>query len=470
MRSSRRTSSIVGVVLTAALLATACSGQREDDDPDAAADTGSPDAAADTETPDAMDTETGTEASTATDTDTETATAADCGEPSEGLTDDAIKIGGSYPLSGPASAYGAIPTGAQAFFDYANAELGGAPGVFEGRQFEYSVKDDGYSPPNAVESVRELVEQEGVFALMQTLGTPPTIATWDYTNEQEVPQVFVATGATAFGLSQDSHPWTIGWQPNYVSEARIYAQYLEENHPDATVAVLFQNDDYGMDYLDGFKEAIEGTNIEIIAEQSYETSDPTVESQMTNLAQSGADVFFNITTPSFAAQAMGFDAQADWDPIHLLNSVSNSLTTVGAVGFEPLQGMVTALYLKDPQDTQWEGDEDMQRYLEKAAEYGPDLDLNDGYVVYGWAVGSSFYKLLEQTECPTRESLMEAVRSLDNVEFDLGLPGVAMNTGPDDGFPLEAMQVATLQGETWELEGEVIDTREVYGPVGDAAE
>lgn len=448
MRTFMRKRSPVAIVLAVALLATACGEGRDDGDDVPAATEPAPD-----------------------DTDgTEVAGQADCGEPSTGVTEDTIKLGGSYPLSGPASAYGAIPSGVQAFFDYANAELGGAPGVFEGREFEYVVKDDGYSPPQAVELVRELVEQEEVFALMQTLGTPPTAATWDYTNQREVPQVFVATGATMFGLDAENHPWTIGWQPNYVSEARIYAQYLLDNHPDATVAVLFQNDDYGMDYFQGFRDAIEGSDIEVVAEQSYETTDPTVESQMTNLAQSGADVFFNITTPSFAAQAMGFDAQSDWDPIHLLNSVSNSLTTVGAVGFEPLQGMVTALYLKDPQDPQWEGDEDMQTYLDNIGEYASNADPNNGYVVYGWAVGSAFYNLLEQTECPTRESLMEATMNLNDVAFELGLPGVTMNTSEDDRFPLEAMQIATLEGETWQLEGEVIDTREVFGPVGDVVE
>jgi branched-chain amino acid transport system substrate-binding protein len=450
MRNIRRKRAPLVLAVTVALVATACGGGRDDADDGGTAATTEP-AAGDTE---------GTEG-------TEQAA---CGEPSTGISDGTVLIGGSYPLSGPASAYGAIPSGVEAYFAYANAELGGAPVPFEGRELEYSVKDDGYSPPQAVELVRELVEQQQVFALMQTLGTPPTAATWDYTNEQEVPQVFVATGATMFGLDAENHPWTIGWQPNYVSEARIYAQYLLDNHPDATVAVLYQNDDYGMDYLEGFKDAIEGSGIEIVAEQSYETTDPTVESQMTNLAQSGAEVFFNITTPSFAAQAMGFDAQSDWDPIHLLNSVSNSLTTVGAVGFEPLQGMVTALYLKDPQDPQWEGDEDMQTYLENIGEYAPNADPNNGYVVYGWAVGSAFYKLLEQTECPTRESLMEATMALDGVEFDLALPGVTMNTSEDDRFPLEVMQIATLEGEAWKLEGEVIDTREVFGPVGDAVE
>lgn len=394
-----------------------------------------------------------------------------CGEPSTGISDASIKLGGIYPLSGPASAYGAIPVGLQAYIDYMNEELDGAPGAFEGRTIEYIVEDDSYSPPNAVEAARKLVEQDEVFALYQALGTPSNAAIWDYTNEQEVPQLFVATGATMFGLDAANHPWTMGWQPNYVSEARVYAQYLKDEHPEAKVAVLFQNDDYGMDYLDGFKDAIEDSDIEIVAEQSYETTDPTIDSQMTNLAQSDADVFFNVTTPSFAVKAMAFDAQNDWDVLHLLNSVSNSLTTVGAVGFEGLQGMVTAVYLKDPADPQWEDDEDMQLYLEKLAEYAPDADPNNGYHLYGWAVGAALYELMELTECPTRESLMETARRLDDVEVDMLLPGVTMTTnGEEDAFPLEAMQVAVLDGEQWSLQGEVINTREVYGSVAEAAE
>lgn len=394
-----------------------------------------------------------------------------CGEPSTGISDASIKLGGIYPLSGPASAYGAIPVGLQAYIDYMNEELDGAPGAFEGRTIEYIVEDDSYSPPNAVEAARKLVEQDEVFALYQALGTPSNAAIWDYTNEQEIPQLFVATGATMFGLDAANHPWTMGWQPNYVSEARVYAQYLKDEHPEAKVAVLFQNDDYGMDYLDGFKDAIEDSDIEIVAEQSYETTDPTIDSQMTNLAQSDADVFFNVTTPSFAVKAMAFDAQNDWDVLHLLNSVSNSLTTVGAVGFEGLQGMVTAVYLKDPADPQWEDDEDMQLYLEKLAEYAPDADPNNGYHLYGWAVGAALYELMELTECPTRESLMETARRLDDVEVDMLLPGVTMTTnGEEDAFPLEAMQVAVLDGEQWSLQGEVINTREVYGSVAEAAE
>lgn len=441
---TKRTGRSLAVWLaTLALLATACGGGRGGDEDGVGA-------------PEPGDGADGTEQ------------AAACPEPDAGITDDAVKIGGIYPLSGPASAYGTIPKGLQAYFDYVNEEQGGAPGVFEGREIEFTVKDDAYSPPRSVEVVRELVEQEQVFALVQTLGTPPTTAIWDYTNEQEVPQVFVATGASKFGLDAENHPWTVGWQPNYVSESRVYAQYLQDNHPDATVAVLFQNDDYGRDYLDGFKEAIADSGIEIVAEESYQTTDPTVESQMTNLAQSNADVFFNITTPTFAAQALAFDAQSDWDPVHLLNSVSNSLAIIGQVGFENVQGVISAAYLKDAVDPQWEGDEDMQRFLEKLATYAPDADPENAFNAYGWAVADSFYKVMERTECPTRESLMEAVRNLDDVEFDLALPGVTMTTsGEEDGFPLEAMQIVVFEGESFELQGDVIQTREVFGPVGD---
>ncbi|HSK91606.1 MAG TPA: ABC transporter substrate-binding protein [Euzebyales bacterium] len=441
--------SLSALLVVIALIAAACGGGR---DTEAAQDDTSPapadDAAGETEATEEVA----------------------CGEPSAGITDDTVRIGGIYPLSGPASAYGAIPVALQAYIDYVNEEQGGAPGAFEGRTIEYTVEDDAYSPPNTVEAVRKLVEQDEVFALYQVLGTPPNAAIWDYTNEQEVPQLFVATGATMFGLDTDNHPWTMGWQPNYVAEARVYAQYLMDEHPEAKVAVLFQNDDYGMDYLDGFKQAIEGSDIEVVAEQSYETTDATIDSQMTNLARSEADVFFNITTPSFAAQAMAFDAQSDWDVVHLLNNVSASLTTVGAVGFEPLQGLVTAVYTKDAADPQWDDDEDMQLFLEKLEEYAPSADPNDGYVVYGWAVGDALYKVMEQTECPTREALMEAARSLDGVEVDLLLPGVTMNTGEDDAFPLEAMQIAYLEGEQWALQGDVIDTRETFGPVSDAVE
>ncbi|TDC59000.1 branched-chain amino acid ABC transporter substrate-binding protein [Actinomadura sp. GC306] len=391
-----------------------------------------------------------------------TATGECKGQQTTGITDTSVKLGATYALSGPASAYGAIPKGIKAYFDYVNAEKNG----IDGRKVEYLVRDDGYQPPKTVEEVRRLVEQEQVFALFQTLGTPPTMATWDYANQQKVPQIFVATGASAFG-ADDKHPWTIGWQPNYVSEARVYAQNLKQNKPKAKVAVLFQNDDYGDDLLGGFKKAIEGTEIKIVQEESYEVTDPSVEAQMRDLAGSGADVFLNIATPKFASQALAADAKiTDWNPMHIVNNVSASVTVLKPVGFDNVQGVVSATYYKDPNDPQWADDAEMKLYKEKMKQYAPGNDPNVPYHAFGWAVATAFHKTLEAAECKTREGLRDAMRNLKGVEVPMLLPGITMNTGPDDGFPLESMQMMEFKGERWELTGEVIDTRKEFGPVG----
>lgn len=274
------------------------------------------------------------------DDDGGTATGECEGQQTTGITDSSLKLGGIYPLSGPASAYGAIPKGIKAYFDYVNEEKGG----IDGRKVEFIVRDDGYQPPKAVEEARRLVEREQVFALFQTLGTPSTTATWDYANQRKVPQVFVATGASKWG-TDDKHPWTIGWQPNYVSEARVYAQYLKQEKPKAKVAVLFQNDDFGKDLLDGFKKAIEGSEIKIVQEESYEVTDPSVDAQMSDLARSDADVFLNVTTPKFGSQALAADAKmTDWNPLHILNNVAASPTVLQPVGFDNVQGVVSSTY------------------------------------------------------------------------------------------------------------------------------
>lgn len=392
-----------------------------------------------------------------------TATGACEGQQTTGITDDSIKLGGIYPLSGPASAYGAIPKGIQAYFDYINAEQDG----IDGRKVEFVVRDDGYQPPKAVEEARRLVEQEQVFALFQTLGTPSTTATWDYTNQRKVPQVFVATGASNWG-TDDKHPWTIGWQPNYVSEARVYAQYLKNEKPDAKVAVLYQNDDFGEDLLGGFKKAIEGSGITIVQEESYEVTDPSVEAQMRDLAGSGADVFLNVTTPKFGSQALAADAKiTDWNPLHILNNVAASVTVLEPVGFENVQGVVSSTYYKDPNDPQWADDAEMKLYQEKMKQYEPGADPAVPYHAFGWAVASSFHRTLEAAECKTREGLRDSMRNLNNVEVPMLLPGVTMKTGPDDGFPIESMQMMEFKGERWSLIGEVIDTRAVFGPLTD---
>lgn len=383
------------------------------------------------------------------------------GQQTTGITDTSIKLGGIYPLSGPASAYGDIPKGIKAYFDYINAEKGG----IGGRKVEFIVRDDGYQPPKAVEEARRLVEQEQVFALFQTLGTPSTTATWDYTNQRKVPQIFVATGASQWG-TDTAHPWTIGWQPNYISEARVYAQYLKQDKPQAKVAVLYQNDDFGKDLLGGFKRAIEGTGVKVVAEQSYEVTDPSIDPQMRNLAESKADVFLNVTTPKFGSQALAADAKnTSWNPLHIVNNVAASITVLKPVGFENVQGVVSSTYYKDPNDPTWQNDPEMMLYKQKMQQYAPDADPNVPYHTFGWAVASSFHKAMEAATCPTREGLRDAVRNLKGVKVDMLLPGVTLETGPDDGFPIESMQLMKFKGERWELFGDVIDTRKEFGPL-----
>ncbi|MFI6735962.1 ABC transporter substrate-binding protein [Nonomuraea sp. NPDC050451] len=383
------------------------------------------------------------------------------GQQTTGITDKTIKLGGIYPLSGPASAYGDIPKGIKAYFDYVNAEKGG----IGGRKVEFVVRDDGYQPPKAVEEARRLVEQEQVFALFQTLGTPSTTATWDYTNQRKVPQIFVATGASKWG-TDTAHPWTIGWQPNYVSEARVYAQYLKQEKPQAKVAVLYQNDDFGKDLFGGFKRAVEGSGITIAAEQSYEVTDPSIDPQMRNLAESKADVLLDITTPKFGSQALAADARnTSWNPLHIINNVSASITVLKPVGFENVQGVVSASYYKDPNDPTWQSDPEMVLYKQKMQQYAPGADPNVPFFTFGWAVANSFHKAMEAAKCPTREGLRDSVRSLQGVKIDMLLPGVTLDTGQGDGFPIESMQLMTFKGERWQLFGDVIDTRKAFGPL-----
>ncbi|QKV91374.1 ABC transporter substrate-binding protein [Streptomyces sp. NA02950] len=385
------------------------------------------------------------------------------GQQTTGITDKAIKLGGIYPMSGPASAYGTISKGIGAYFKYINAEKGG----IDGRKVEFVVRDDGYQPPKAVEEARRLVEREKVFAVFQTLGTPSTAAVWDYLNQQKVPQPFVATGASVWG-TDTKHPWTMGWQPSYVSESRVYANYLKENKPKAKVAVLFQNDDFGKDLLGGFKQAIKGSKVKVTAEESYEVTDPSVSAQMSNLARSKADVLLNITTPKFGSQALAADAKnTKWNPLHIVNNVSASTSVLKPVGFKNVQGVVSATYFKDPADPQWADDGEMKIYRRAMKKYAPDTDPSIQFNAYGWAVASSLHKALDAMKCPTREGLRDAIQKLKDVKVDMLLPGVTLTTGPKDRFPIETMQLTRFKGERWALFGEPLDTRKRFGPVTD---
>jgi len=370
------------------------------------------------------------------------------------VTATSIKLGGSYPFSGPASAYGTIGKGAQAYFKYVNDQ-----GGINGRKIDFVTYDDGYEPQRALTNAKKLVEQDRVFALFNTLGTANNLAIWDYANQQKVPQVFVATGASNWGSDIAAHPFTMGWQPNYVTEAGVYSQYLKQNKPNARVAILYQNDAYGKDLLGGFTSGIAGSGISIVDRQSYEATDPSVASQVKKLAASGADVFLDITTPKFAAQAIATVAQTAWRPLHVLNNVAASKAQVLApVGLQNAQGIVSTAYFKDPEDPQWATDAAMMSYKANLAKYQPGADANDPFNAYGWAVANTMAETLKQMGEPTRAGLMETARHLD-LQIPLLLPGISLKTdGTSDGFPIEAMQITRFQGQTFHLVGSVIQS------------
>jgi branched-chain amino acid transport system substrate-binding protein len=369
-----------------------------------------------------------------------------------GITDTEIKLGGSYPFSGPASAYRLIADGAKAHFEFVNAK-----GGVGGRKISFQTLDDAYEPPKAVQNVRRLIEQEQVFALFNTLGTPNNLAIWDYVNQQKVPHVYVATGASAWGADIKAHPWTIGWQPNYVTEANVYADYLDNEKPNAKVAVLYQNDGFGKDLLGGFEKAIEGSDVTIVARESYEVTDPTISSQMRKLAGSGADTFLNITTPKFSAQAIAAIAKSEWKPLHLLNNVGASKSLVlQPVGLENAVDIVSTQYFKDPEDPQWADDPAMREYKEGLKKHSPRSNVNDPFNAYGWAAAQTMVKALEGMKEPTRQALMDSVRNMDT-EIPMLLPGIKVQTSPEDGYPIEAMQIMQFNGENWELQGDVIE-------------
>jgi branched-chain amino acid transport system substrate-binding protein len=373
------------------------------------------------------------------------------GSTDPGITDDTIKLGGSYPLSGPASAYRSIEQGAQAHFKYVNAN-----GGVDGRKIEFVTLDDAYEPPKAVQNARRLIQEEEVFALFNTLGTANNVAIWDYTNKEEVPQLFVATGASLWGADVDAHPWTTGWQPDYVTESQVYADYLEQEKPNAKVAVLYQNDAFGEDLLNGFKKATEGTNIEVVAEESYEVTDPTVSSQMSKLASSDADTFLNITTPKFGAQAIVAADKLGWKVLHIINNVSASkLLVLEPAGLDKSQGLISTAYFKDPASPEWENDDSMMEFKDALAEHEPRANPEDPNTVYGWAAASTMVEALKGMEEPTRQALMDSARSLD-IEVPILLPGIDVKMAADDGYPIEAMQIIRFEGDNWQRQNEVI--------------
>ncbi|CAN7736452.1 ABC transporter substrate-binding protein [Bradyrhizobium sp. LjRoot220] len=370
-----------------------------------------------------------------------------------GASDTEIKIGNIMPYSGPASAYGVIGKTEDAYFKKINAE-----GGINGRKINFISYDDAYSPPKTVEQARKLVESDEVLLVFNPLGTPPNTAIQKYLNSKKVPQLFVATGATKWNDPKD-FPWTMGWQPNYQSESQIYAKYILKNKPDAKIAVLYQNDDYGKDYLKGFKDGLGAKAASmIIIEESYEVSQPTIDSNIVKLKSLNADVFFNVTTPKFAAQAIKKMNEIGWKPMHILNNVSASIgSTIKPAGFENAQGIISSQYFKDPTDAQWKNDPGMKAWNEFLDKYYPEANRADSAVMYGYNVAQGLVHVLKACgDDLTRANVMKQAASIKNLELGGLLPGVKVNTSPTDFAPISQLQLMIFKGETWELFGEVI--------------
>ena len=370
-----------------------------------------------------------------------------------GASDTEIKIGNIEAYSGPASAYGVIGKTEDAYFKMIN-DAGGV----NGRKINFVTYDDAYSPPKTVEQTRKLIESDEVFLIFNALGTPTQSAVQKYQNTKKVPQLFVATGASKWNDPKD-FPWTMGFQPSYRVEARIFAKYILKNKPDAKVAVFYQNDDFGKDYVAGLKDVFgDQTSKLIIAEESYETSEPSIDSHIVKLKGTGADVLVNISTPKFAAQAIKKMAEIDWKPMHLMTDVSISIGAVmKPAGFEASEGVLSAGYLKDASDPQWKNDEGMKKFMAFADKYMPGSNISDANMVYGYAAAQTMVQTLKQAgDTLTRENVMKQAASLKGFAPDTLVPGITITTSPTDFAPVEQLKMMQFKNGQWELFGDII--------------
>jgi branched-chain amino acid transport system substrate-binding protein len=369
-----------------------------------------------------------------------------------GVTNTEIKIGQTMPYSGPASAYGVIGKADTAYFKMIN-EMGGV----NGRKINLISLDDGYSPPKTVEQIRRLVEQEQVAFIYNMLGTPCCAAVRQYLNDNKVPQLFCATGASMFSDPQH-FPWTMGWQPNYQTEARIFAKHILASKPDAKIAVLYQNDGFGKDYLIGLKDGLGADHAGmVIKEASYETSEPTVDSQIVSLQGSGADVFLIAATPKFAAQAIRKSYDIGWTAVRYMTDVSQSIASVmKPAGLEKSKGVITAVYGKDPTDARWKDDPGFKQYAEFIAKYMSPNDLIDANAVYGFGATATMVQALKQCGADlSRENVMRQAANIKDLELPMGLPGMRVNTSPTNFSPIRQESLASFNGASWEMFGEL---------------
>ena len=369
-----------------------------------------------------------------------------------GVTDTEVKIGNIMPYSGPASSYGMIGKTEQAYIDMINAS-----GGVNGRKITFISYDDGYSPPKAVEQARKLVESDEVAFLFNPLGTPSNTAILKYMNAKKVPHLFLATGATVFGQAS-VNPWTMGWQPNYQSEGRIYAKYVADKYPNAKIGILYQNDDFGKDMVKGFKDGLGAKTSLIVAEAPYEISDPTIDSQIVKLKAAGVDLLYNSTTPKFAAQSIKKLAEIGWKPVHVLGSVSASVgSVIKPAGFDNSQGIISASYAKDPDDPQWKDDAGYKKWLAFMDKWAPAADKSNSLNVYAYNAMQTLETVLRQAgDDLTRENILKQAQSLKDVKLDMLLPGITLNTSATDYYPIEQMQLIKFEGQRWVTFGEII--------------
>jgi branched-chain amino acid transport system substrate-binding protein len=371
-----------------------------------------------------------------------------------GATDTEIKVGQTVPFSGPASAYATIGKTQAAFFNMINEQ-----GGINGRKVTLIQYDDAYSPPKAVEQMRKLIESDEVLLTFQIIGTPSNAAVQKYLNSKKVPQLFAATGASKF-TDPKNFPWTMGFNPNYFVEGRIYGQYILKEYPNAKVGILYQNDDLGKDYLNGIKAGLgDKAATMVVAEASYEVSDPTIDSQILKLKSAGADLFFSASTPKFAAQAIKKNFELGWKPVHILDINATSVgATMQPAGLEASKGVISVNYGKDPSDPTWKDDAGMKKYSDFMAKYYPDGDKNSNFNTYGYSTSQMLVQVLKQCgDDLTRENVMKQATSLKNVVIDLALPGILGNTSPTDYRVNKQLQMMKFNGERWELFGPIIE-------------
>jgi branched-chain amino acid transport system substrate-binding protein len=375
------------------------------------------------------------------------------GQYGPGVSDTEIKIGNTMPYSGPASSYGVIGKSEAAYFNIINEQ-----GGINGRKINFISRDDGYSPPKTVEMVRKLVEEDQVLLTFNILGTPPNTAVQGYLNDNKVPQLFVATGADKWN-DPKNHPWTMGWQPSYRVEARIYARYILKNLPDAKIAVLYQNDDFGKDYLTGLRDGLgDKADKMIVATKTYETTDPTIDSQVVALQGSGASVLLTAAISKFAAQVIRKVYDIGWKPTHFLSNVSTSVGLVmQPAGLEKGSGVISAAYLKDPTDPQWHDTLEYKEWLAWMKKYNSSANVSDVFSVYGYSLAQTMVVVLKASDdMLTRENVMKQAASLHNLALPMLLPGITVSTSADDFAPIKQMQLQKFDGTTWRLFGEVI--------------